>query len=520
MFDVLIIGSGPSGAITADYFVKQGYKVGLLDSGIDPSNSHTISEKHFLEHKEKPENDFFLTPENLNSSTDTGNAQLTRSRQYMLEHVETYLKISSTTYHPSQTLATGGLSAGWGAACFTFENEDLKRAQLPDLSAYYHIISERIGISGQSESILCKLSNKQAAAKTDHNGQSILNNFKKNKDKNNFHSQNFSIEESSLALLSHDLGTRRKTNYFDMDFYTNYGDSVFRADILINELTVKPSFTRIKNAVAFTFTENSNGAHISYQDITTKEQHSLSTKKLILCCGAINSYRLAANSMKIFDKPNPLLTNPYLYIPTLHWPNIGKQGAHDRHSLSQLFGQLTLPNSDRITLQLYSYRALLLSRLIAQTPMPKYFARLFWKSLAESLVIVGAHFPDDGTSKRSISAKECGSILPVLAIDFSAPPFKGVSTIIKDLFASRCIPMGLVKTKMGASIHYAGTIPNAPQGTFPITMDNSGKLHGTKNVYIFDSSGWTYLPSRGLTLTIMANAYRLSETLHGQRHNI
>ena len=66
MFDVLIIGSGPSGAITADYFVKQGYKVGLLDGGIDPSSSHTISEKHFLEHKEKPENDFFLTPENLN----------------------------------------------------------------------------------------------------------------------------------------------------------------------------------------------------------------------------------------------------------------------------------------------------------------------------------------------------------------------------------------------------------------------------------------------------------------------
>ena len=515
MFDLLIIGSGPSGAITADYFVNKGYKVALLDSGADSSNVHPINEKHFLEHKEDPGNDFFLAPQNLKSSADTGNAQLTRSRQHMLEHVETFLKISSNTYNPSQTLATGGLSAAWGAACFTFEKDDLKRAQLPDLSSHYHIISERIGISGPKESMLCSLSNKQKSAKTDHNGLSILKYFNQKSD--SLLKRNFVVENASLALLSQDLGSRRKTNYFDMDFYTNFGSSVFRADILINELSKKSNFTRIKNAIAFTFAETENGAQISYQNIATQEQLSVSGKKLILCCGAINSYRLAANALNIFDKPNPILTNPYIYIPTSHWPNIGKQGARDRHSLSQLFGQLTLPNKDKITLQFYSYRSLLLSRLIAQTPMPTFFARQFWRSLAESLVIVGAHFPDDGSSKRSMHAQQCGTILPTLAVNFPTPSSNGLSSIIRNLLSLKCIPMGLVKTKMGGSIHYAGTIPNAPQGAFPITLDDNAKLHGTKNVYVFDSSGWNYLPSRGLTLTIMANAYRLSELLHTQR---
>ena len=75
------------------------------------------------------------------------------------------------------------------------------------------------------------------------------------------------------------------------------------------------------------------------------------------------------------------------------------------------------------------------------------------------------------------------------------------------------MPIGIVKTKMGASIHYAGTIPVSTPNQHPIGMNEQGLVHTTKNVYVFDSSGWTYLPSRGLTFTIMANAHRLSEAL-------
>ena len=73
--------------------------------------------------------------------------------------------------------------------------------------------------------------------------------------------------------------------------------------------------------------------------------------------------------------------------------------------------------------------------------------------------------------------------------------------------------MSVLKTRMGASVHYAGTIPISAYGKHPIGMNNNGLIHNTKNVYVFDSSGWTYLPSRGLTFTIMANAHRLSSKL-------
>ncbi len=150
---------------------------------------------------------------------------------------------------------------------------------------------------------------------------------------------------------------------------------------------------------------------------------------------------------------------------------------------------------------------------MAQTPMPPFFARLFWRSLVEALVIVGAHFADDGTSQRSIKAMQNNGKLPTLTIDFPFPKIAGITGIITKLLKLKCAPMGVLKTKMGASIHYAGTMPISQAKQHPIGMDENGLIHTTKNIYCFDSSGWTYLPARGLTFTIMANAHRLAHKL-------
>ena len=178
--------------------------------------------------------------------------------------------------------------------------------------------------------------------------------------------------------------------------------------------------------------------------------------------------------------------------------------------MEEIFGEID--GVENATLQFYSYRSLLISRLMAQTPMPLYFSRLFWRSLVESLVIVGAHFVDDGKSPRYIKAKNNNDMAD-LEIDFPWPKVTGVSKIITSLLKLKCVPMGIVKTKMGGSIHYAGTMPISKPLEYPIGMDENGLIHGTQNVYCFDSSGWKYLPSRGLTFTIMANAYRLAQNL-------
>lgn len=502
MFDICIIGSGPSAVISAKSFVDKGYKVCLIDGGVDGLPS-TIPHKH-LNEQISPEANFMLPPDNQPFNAKSGDAQITKARAHLLKYVSKHFTVLSDNFSPFQTLATGGLSAAWGAACFTYSKADQKRASLGNLQPHYDEVAKIIGISGPTVSHFCKINHKQPPAEIDHNGASLLKRSV----------SGLILEQSSLAMLTKGLDDRQPNPYFDMDFYSNFGDSVFRSEQLLKSLTHQPNFTRIQGGLAVSFKEFGEQVSVKYIELQNETSSSVTAHKLIICGGAINSYRLVAGSLNCFNQPNPILTNPYLYIPTLHLPNLGLKGAHLRHSLAQVFGELNQP--DTLTLQFYSYRSLLLSRLIAQTPMPPFFARLFWRSLVESLVLVGAHFDDDGSSPRSIQAEHrelLPALIPPLAIDFPHPKISGIYSIVANLLKLRCLPIGLIKTKMGASIHYAGTMPISAPGQYPIGMNEHGLIHNTSNVYGFDSSGWTYLPSRGLTFTIMANAHRLSAKL-------
>jgi choline dehydrogenase-like flavoprotein len=70
-------------------------------------------------------------------------------------------------------------------------------------------------------------------------------------------------------------------------------------------------------------------------------------------------------------------------------------------------------------------------------------------------------------------------------------------------------PLKTVAPEIGASIHYAGTLPFSKTHQH-LTLQQNGLLHGTRNVYVADGSGFTFLPAKGLTLTLMANAHRVA----------
>jgi choline dehydrogenase-like flavoprotein len=71
-------------------------------------------------------------------------------------------------------------------------------------------------------------------------------------------------------------------------------------------------------------------------------------------------------------------------------------------------------------------------------------------------------------------------------------------------------PLKRVDPGHGSSIHYAGTIPFSDNEQ-SLTLSRKGRLHGCKNVFVADSSGFNYLPAPGLTFSLMANAHLVAE---------
>jgi hypothetical protein len=79
-----------------------------------------------------------------------------------------------------------------------------------------------------------------------------------------------------------------------------------------------------------------------------------------------------------------------------------------------------------------------------------------------------------------------------------------------------CTILKKVRTATGASIHYAGTLPfSKEEKSFHLSPE--GKLYNTKSVYVADGSGISFLPGKGLTLTLMANAHFVAKKIieHG-----
>jgi choline dehydrogenase-like flavoprotein len=63
---------------------------------------------------------------------------------------------------------------------------------------------------------------------------------------------------------------------------------------------------------------------------------------------------------------------------------------------------------------------------------------------------------------------------------------------------------------MGASVHYAGTIPMTTDKA-PRTTSPHGRSNDFDNLYFVDGTSFPFLPAKNLTFTLMANAVRVAE---------
>jgi choline dehydrogenase-like flavoprotein len=72
-------------------------------------------------------------------------------------------------------------------------------------------------------------------------------------------------------------------------------------------------------------------------------------------------------------------------------------------------------------------------------------------------------------------------------------------------------------TPFGFGGHLSGALPmRASPG--PLETDPSGRLAGTRRVFVVDSAVFPTLPAQNLTFTVMANARRIAGGIAGSVH--
>jgi len=532
--DFVVIGSGCTGAMAAQTLVQIGAKVLMLDVGNnDEGKAPIIPQRDFAEiRKNDPEQYKYWLGENFESigfgKTTTG-AQLTPARKHILRNTAELLAATSESFAAMESLSYGGLGNGWGLGCCVFSDAELNAAGLNSntMQIAYNRVAERIGISADKDDASPYTSGNmrglQKAAEIDNNSKSIYSKYSNKKQKLN--AEGFYMGTPALALLTEKKDGRPPVDYTEMDFYSSTG-SAYRPGITVDSLKKKSNFQYLPNALLHSFKEENNKVTLIYIDTTSNEKRTIQCKKLIICAGTLSTARIVLRSMGASNQKLPFLCNPYKYFTMLQTSLLGKASNGPRTAFAQLamYYDPSKTNYEVSAASIYSYRSLMLFRTIKEVPLNFRDARKIMQYLLPAMSIMGVHHPDHSYRDKYVelvpdSTTPTGDRLKInyaLSAEEEQEVERRDKQYAKAMKQLGCYTLKKLNPGYGASIHYAGCLPfnETPYSETekPFHINSTGRLSGTKNVYIGDGSGFKYLPAKGITLSIMANAHLVAES--------
>lgn len=527
-YDYVVVGSGPSGAMAAQTLVEAGKQVAMIDVGITGKDYESILPASGFEdlRRNDPQQHRYLLGDDFEAvewdDIKVG-AQLTPARKHLVREVEQLTPMLSQTFFPMESMAYGGLGSGWGLGTYVYSDIELKRAGLPiePMRAAYQTVCKRIGISAAQDDlsphIIGQLTNTLPPLHMDNSTRALYEAYQSKRASLNKRGVYFG--NSSMALLSTAYEDRNASRYDDLDFYTDRDRAAYRPWLTLNRLRERPNFTYLGGLLALRFNEDESTTLLEVLEVHTSERKTIRCRVLVLAAGVLGSARIVLRSFKDEVRQLPLLCNPYSYLPCLHLRMLGRPLSARKTSMAQAFMIYDERNrgDDLVSMAIYTYRSLMLHKLIKEAPLAFADGLGIFHTLQSALMIVGIHHPDAPSPKKYLQLTANSNTLTGDALfahyeldDVERRKVLQNERRIRAIFARLgCYPIRNVRPAPGGSIHYAGSLPFRTEGGAG-TTSASGRLNKTRSVFIADGSGFTYLPAKGVTLTLMANAHAVA----------
>jgi choline dehydrogenase-like flavoprotein len=432
--------------------------------------------------------------------------------------------VRTATFAGLESLALGGLGAGWGAVAVPFDAADIAGWPIAatDLAPHYEAVAARVGISGARDDLLRHygdLASLQPPLELDANGESILARYERRR--GDLNRQGLHLGRGRLAVLSRDLGSRRAQAYTDMDFYADRERSVFRPAFAVEELQRSANFTYLRPYLVERFRETADGVELTALHVESGRRETFAARTAILAAGTLGTARIVLRSFDRYDTPVPLVANPYTYVPCVNTALLGKAVRDRRHSLTQAAAILDPDGTGRrrVHVQAYSYRSLLLFKLVKEAPLGVPWALRILRELLGSFVILGIHHEDRPSPRKRCTLRRGAAGEPdALEVSYEEEDATlreqaaREKVILRGFRKLGCWALKRIHPGHGASIHYGGTIPMTGEER-ELTATPECRLRGTRAVYLADGSVLPHLPAKALTLTLMANADRVGQRL-------
>jgi len=504
--DFIVIGSGPAGVSVTFPLIEAGARVLMMDgSGPDHPSSEDTTEpwRVALGHRLEA-----LVPDDGLSPK----LRTPESRRIIAEFHRS-LKIRSDSFLAIGGIARGGLSRVWGSLVSELDARDIEEwpFSINDLRPSYKAVTRRMGVSGSQSDDMSEFYGRSGEILPPlligPTAGRLLNDYCPGL------FSDFALGTARNAILTVDRDGRKACDHRKKCLWQCGRGAVYDSRFDLIKLATCHEFRIVDYALATRLTPMGNGWEVSVRD-----GRSFRAPRVVLAAGALATSALAAPLL-----PNPpselrVLSNPLIAMPLFVPRRLGCSAVSEGHSVAQLGYRLFYRNSDDeyVTGALYEIDALPPSNFVTRLPLSRPAANELFAAMAPSMLVASGYFHGHYSENRLRLEKRDGEISMTIQGGFRADlpdKFYEVTRRLKKIWrrlGAWMLP-GTELAPPGADGHYAGLFGMGQEAEYGTTA--FGEMNAAPGVFIVDGAAIPTLPSKHITLTIMANADRIGRHL-------
>ena len=518
MVDAIIVGSGPAG--TASALALRGARVVVLDVGYTAPGTPAIEGNIYAVRRQREDLFGELIGERFEGLRNMSGRKISLKLKspytsYVIRNWEQLFPLSSKNFEAVVSFAQGGLANAWGAGVYRYSERELSEFPFAssDLAPFYDELTEHIGVSGVNDDLAAYFgldSGLLPPLRISALAREILAAYERHK--SHFHARGIAVGLPRLAVLTQTHNGRAAYSYDNLEFFKPYNPAIYNPVFTLDELIARGDVELRRGYLVTRFEERDSWVEVTARNLSLGQEEVFRARKLLLAAGTLSTTKIVLAARSDTLTRLPILDNPMCCIPLIRLRRIGAALEVNDSSLAQLnvVCEDGLP-PEPVQASVYGTTGPLRSDLLFEFPLA-ISANLTWaRYMAPAMALMMLFYPGRRDPRNYIQLRPGGEI----EVNYEwRTPGTAERRLISEF--RRCGYLSSLSLcqypPMGASLHYAGTLPmRQTPGEYETHSD--GRLEGTRNVYIVDGACFSALPSKNLTFTIMANAMRIARGL-------
>lgn len=514
-----VLGSGPSGIACAHALAKKGRPVTVLDAGLTLEPEREQARAALAERDKnswsRAEVDFLTgaLPKENNSP------KLAYGSDYPYRMAPAATEVLQAGVGLRGSYAMGGLSNVWGSAMLPYRQNDLAGWPITEaeLANGYAEVLKFVPVAARLDQLaeLFPLYTKcYAPLPQSRQTVALMRSLERNRAKLN--ARHIFFGSSRLAVDAAGLREQRGCIACGRCLHGCPRELIYSSRQSLGDLVASGEVSYVPGVVVTSIAEAEGSVRIHARTLDGA-QCSFDGERVFLAAGVLNTTTILLRSLQLYDRPVEILDSQYFLFPMVQAAAAPDVVDEDLHTLCQAFIEIrdAAVSEHTVHVQIYSYNDFLAEILNNKLGM---LSGVIPTGLILGRLLLAQAYLHSSQSGRIVATLERRGGTDTLRLEPIVNPATKeiVRRVIRKvrsattLTASFPVSALLEITDPGRGFHSGGSFPmaHAPNA---MQTDRLGRPHGMVRTHVVDSTVFPTIPASPITLTVMANAYRIGQ---------